>query len=465
MANLAIEAGIGVKADRLFKNLNYAAQPRPRMRFGKTAYMASPPTIYSGVLSGATAATLVSGGTGYTVGDLLTVSGGSNVAYALTIRVLAVSGGVITSAGIERAGAYGTTPSNAVAVTGGTGSGATFNITWNVTAPAQYSSVVNVAANSGLIKYTGHAIGATTGGIGNTARGSAEWIGDFWSDEPIINIVLVAGQTYAMVYVYNEITGDWEKVQSDQFATGASGSAYSIFLDWGGVRQMRRYRIAGINMTLLRLRIGPSSTVWFPKETDRPLLYVFGDSYVNLTGTTLGSGFYHIFARALDMDVMGNGVGGTGWKTTGSDEPLTRIAATLNADTFSDRPLWGVVIPFGYNDANGSGLDVVQSKCYDTLVAVYTKRPATRIFLVSPWTPLGTVTNLTLVKDAMKAAYDAFVAAYPDARAYWIDIDNWVNGSNKAVFTSGDNVHANVVGHEYLGARIGNEICNKVWGA
>lgn len=78
---------------------------------------------------GATAVSIVGGGTAYTVGDILTVTGGTS-SFAAKIRVVAVSLGVITSAVISEGGAYTSNPSNPVAVTGGTGTGATFNLTF-----------------------------------------------------------------------------------------------------------------------------------------------------------------------------------------------------------------------------------------------------------------------------------------------------------------------------------------------
>lgn len=76
---------------------------------------------------GAVNATIVTGGTGYTVSDTLTVSGGTGTAATLTVT--SVSSGVITGVDVATHGEYTVAPTNAVSVTGGTGSGATFNLT------------------------------------------------------------------------------------------------------------------------------------------------------------------------------------------------------------------------------------------------------------------------------------------------------------------------------------------------
>jgi hypothetical protein len=97
------------------------------------------PTTAGGVQATATATmfvgavTIQSGGTGYTVGNVLTLVGGTN-SGAATLTVSTVSAGVITAVTVTSGGtAYSVLPTNPVSVTGGSGSGATFNVTdWRV---------------------------------------------------------------------------------------------------------------------------------------------------------------------------------------------------------------------------------------------------------------------------------------------------------------------------------------------
>lgn len=71
-------------------------------------------------------------GSGYTNGDVLTVSGGtSTTAAQLT---LTVSGGLITEITVSLAGSYTVLPTNPVSVTGGTGTGAKFYMQWGINA-------------------------------------------------------------------------------------------------------------------------------------------------------------------------------------------------------------------------------------------------------------------------------------------------------------------------------------------
>jgi hypothetical protein len=96
------------------------------------------PTTAGGVQATANAlmflagSSLASGGTGYTVGDVLTAVGGT-FSSVITLTVSTVSSGVITAASVTTSGNYSALPANPVSFTGGTGAGATFNITWGVT--------------------------------------------------------------------------------------------------------------------------------------------------------------------------------------------------------------------------------------------------------------------------------------------------------------------------------------------
>jgi hypothetical protein len=99
----------------------------------------SAPTTAGGVQATATATVVIngitsiqSGGTGYTVGDVLTVQGGTNTGQSTTLTVTSVSGGVVTAVSITLYGSYTVAPTNPASVTGGTGTGATFNLNYAV---------------------------------------------------------------------------------------------------------------------------------------------------------------------------------------------------------------------------------------------------------------------------------------------------------------------------------------------
>jgi len=93
--------------------------------------------------------TVSSGGTGYTVGDVLTLNGGT-FTTASTVTVATVSAGVITGITISNYGAYTVVPTGTITLTGGTGSGASITTTWYVRSNFPAPSITN--AGSGYVE-------------------------------------------------------------------------------------------------------------------------------------------------------------------------------------------------------------------------------------------------------------------------------------------------------------------------
>ena len=100
----------------------------------------SAPTTAGGVQATASvanmqalSATVSSGGTGYTLNDVVTLVGGTPVSVAATYTVTGVSGGVVTAVAILNFAAYTVLPTAPVSTTGGTGTGLTLTgITWAI---------------------------------------------------------------------------------------------------------------------------------------------------------------------------------------------------------------------------------------------------------------------------------------------------------------------------------------------
>lgn len=88
---------------------------------------------FSSTIGAANVTAIVGGGTGYQVGDILQIVGGTYTSQG-TIRVTAVgASNAITGAVVNTSGAYTVAPANPASVTGGYGTGATFNIGFALT--------------------------------------------------------------------------------------------------------------------------------------------------------------------------------------------------------------------------------------------------------------------------------------------------------------------------------------------
>src|SRR5437867_11699106 len=123
----------------------------------------NPNVITPGVLPGTTlgAAFIANGGTGYHVGDVLTVIGGTyTVAAQITVTSANSTVGNIYYVSVTNPGSYTVLPTNPVSTNGGSGTGATFNVYDGVIKPiispfgatAPWSSVGTTWGSSPLIQ-------------------------------------------------------------------------------------------------------------------------------------------------------------------------------------------------------------------------------------------------------------------------------------------------------------------------
>ena len=88
------------------------------------------------------------GGSGYSVNDILTVSGGTQTAQA-KFKVTAVSSGAVTAVSLDTKGNYSVIPTNPVSTTGGGGTGATLTVTWQSVQPFPNKVIILDGSGSG----------------------------------------------------------------------------------------------------------------------------------------------------------------------------------------------------------------------------------------------------------------------------------------------------------------------------
>jgi len=113
---------------------------------------------------------IAAGGTGYTVGDVLTVAGGTltGLGYAAQLTVTSVAAGVIDGVRISQSGSYTADPTSPNAATGGTGSSATFTLTMAVvgwTRNMRTQEAVSAAISAGGTGYALTDVLTLVGGV------------------------------------------------------------------------------------------------------------------------------------------------------------------------------------------------------------------------------------------------------------------------------------------------------------
>lgn len=108
--------------------------------------------------SGVKSAVVAAGGTGYVVGDILTLVGGTSSVVA-TVTVTGVTGGIVDSVSPLVAGVYTAVPVDPVATSGGTGTSCTLTVTWDsetyVVNDLLFAKNFDDDANNGLHLVTG----------------------------------------------------------------------------------------------------------------------------------------------------------------------------------------------------------------------------------------------------------------------------------------------------------------------
>lgn len=177
-----------------------------------------------------------SAGTGYSVGDELTVSGGTATIPAI-LEVLTVGGsGEVTSVRIRNAGLYTVAPSDPVAVTGGGGSGAEFNLTFDHNgwvkrrAVGTASAVQSAAVNAGG---TGYTVGDELTVSGGTASADA-----------VFEVTAAPGGVVSAVVLLR--CGNYSVAPSNPASTtGGSGSGCTLDLTFGNGTDQREIVLEG----------------------------------------------------------------------------------------------------------------------------------------------------------------------------------------------------------------------------
>lgn len=274
------------------------------------------PTTAGGVQATASVAVMYfravaiqSGGTGYTVGDVLSIVGGTPTGATATATVTTVSSGVITGISVTTGSNYSVLPSNPVSVTGGTGTGATLNLSW------------------GVVSFT----------ISNAGSGYVE--------QPTVTFSSGSATAYATV---GSATTVRTLGSSLLFATPTGGTAFAL-LDSSSTGAAYWAAIPGTGTPILRaigtssgqISTGSATPIQFVTNTSAEQMRVSHTAsavnYVQVTGATTASKVVAISAQGSDTDV------------TLSLSP--KGAGTIRFGTYTA----GVLTPTGYVTITDSG--------------------------------------------------------------------------------------------------------------
>lgn len=285
----------------------------------------SAPTTAGGVQATATAlvfasgVTIQSGGTGYSLNDVLTVTGGT-FTTAAQLTVSSVSGGVITGVTISTAGSYSVTPANPVSVTGGTGAAATFNLTYGVTTTftitnagsgyvEQPTVTFSGGGGSGAAAYATVGVTAILRGLGSASAAAAA---------QSINFVTPAGTQATLLDV-----GDGTRPLALNGGSAGSVSAAGIFATVGSLQ------LSSNNSPISFFTAGRAA-----QEQFRVSHTASAVNYVQVTGAATG-GSVQITTQGSDNNVgtiYGNkGVGTHSFRTGGTTSIQFQITNTTNA--------------------------------------------------------------------------------------------------------------------------------------
>jgi hypothetical protein len=300
----------------------------------------SAPTTAGGVqaavtivmFSGQVGVTVASGGTGYTVGDTLTVIGGTFTTQA-TYTVATVSGGVVLTVTRTAGAGYSVLPTNPVSTTGGTGTGATLNLTWTVGNP------IISNAGSGYVEQPTITFSGGGGGSGAAAYASVGAGTVVRSLGSTMSFYTPAGESFRVAQSSTYGTSYFTAVGSAITASLISSGSNAIFGNSGaGVLQFitnnanEQFRVAHTASAVNYVQVTGAAT------GNAPTISAQGsDGTVALTLTSKGAANINFLigggtrARVnsdASTDLAISGSGGVGFKATGVTSQVNFIQAT-----------------------------------------------------------------------------------------------------------------------------------------
>ena len=342
-------------------------------------------------------------------------------------------------------------------------SGVRISSDWQTTSSVASASSIAGAVNhsrtdTSKFKFTTYGLANVSGGsyTGNTPNGVQMKI-EFMTDATVFEFRTVGSIGTYSVFIDGELTNiDAIATPNGQAATLMKSEAAE-----GVTRKMRHVEIYGVNTSFGGLWTGPNDTVTSKLTVDpKPFIYQMGDSYTYGTGAGYKTQAYgsspavndfYVFSRALGFDGIAEGIGGSGWNSSGGQVPTSRLQNRLLKMGFNPDV---VSFALAYNDAaainSGSNASQLKSRFQDAIDLVKSEMPGSAIIHIGCATPKGITDNISKVIDLTNE-----VCA--DNNIPVIGLSNYVTLGNSTFYTGTDNVHPNPLGHEYRGLAMARE--------
>jgi len=233
-------------------------------------------------------ATISAGGSGYLVGDILTISGTTGTAAQLTVATL--SGSAVATVTISTQGNMTALPTNPASVTGGTGTGATFTMTYGlaITQPSPSN------AGSGYVEQPTVSFSGG-GGCGATAYAT---VGS-------CTVIRTLGSSSVTSRIsFQTPAGEQVRI------TDPGNTTVNYIAMWGGASGVAPRFVArgtDADVSLLYSVKGAGNHVFRTNDTNQTQFQISHTAsavnYVQVTGATTASKVVAISAQGSDTDV------------------------------------------------------------------------------------------------------------------------------------------------------------------
>lgn len=434
--------GAGVSALMLPSAAEALTTAQRVLLLGGAGAIPLPSFLFTNLVVGVSAVgTITVGGSGHSVGDLLTVSGGTGTTAAV-LKVSTVSGGVVTGLTIWVPGVYTIAPGSPV-----TAGDVTVALTFGGTAASSIANKTTYQQNNAVFRWNSIDPRQNVGSSGYF--GNANYLGVHSTIEVVVNATVVDFRILGFTTGFDVLIGDparpgvWRELSpSAQFTTGASGSSL-LTLTWP-TKAQRLVRIVGFNLGSGGAFVSSTDILIAPSYTRPPLAFFFGDSYTFGNGATIPTTNYaNVLCGIKGWECLQDGIGGTGWTSTTTSLPNTRVTNDLALRTNAPNK---IICALGYNDAGGN-MTTLASNFATAIATMKADFPSATIQVLGPWTPLGETPNLATVKTTLQTACAS-------AGVTFVDISTIITAANSSIYTGPDNVHPNQAGHTYLGQQI-----------